>query len=244
VRRALAALLLPLLLAAGLPQAAADPAGRSQRLTSDAVADLARAWVLEQFGPEVETSLDLVSQPRDLVLPRGDVSTRVRLQAGSPSSGWLTALVEAVVTDGAGQRTARSGTVAFRVNGQVEVVVAARELPRGHVVAAGDVRRERRPAERLARGIVSDPGQAVGKEVVRAVAPGEPLAASALAPVRVIKRGAAVQLLLEGPGFVVSARGIAAEDGSVGQTIKVINQSSRKPLAGKVEDAHTVRVPF
>ena len=53
-----------------------------------------------------------------------------------------------------------------------------------------------------------------------------------------------VSLILEGPGFRIMARGVAAEDGAVGQTIRVTNQASRRELAGKVEDERTVRVAF
>jgi flagella basal body P-ring formation protein FlgA len=82
----------------------------------------------------------------------------------------------------------------------------------------------------------------VGKEVVRAVAPGEVVIAAAVAPPRTIRRGSVVSLILEGQGFRIVARGIASEDGAVGQTIKVVNQSSRRELAGRIEDERTVRV--
>jgi flagella basal body P-ring formation protein FlgA len=37
---------------------------------------------------------------------------------------------------------------------------------------------------------------------------------------------------------------VAAEDGAVGQVIRVVNQTSRRELAGRVEDERTVRVGF
>jgi flagella basal body P-ring formation protein FlgA len=188
--------------------------------------------------------VDVLAPPRELALPAGDVATRVSVQAGSLAGGQMTVLVEAIVTDARGGRTARSATVSLAVRAQQDVLVVVRDLPRGAIVASGDVRRERRPSDRMPRGPLTDPADAVGKEMQRGAAPGEVLTASAVAPARAVRRGAVVTLLLEGPGFRIVARGVASEDGAVGQTIKVVNQVSRRELAGKVEDERTVRVPF
>jgi flagella basal body P-ring formation protein FlgA len=37
---------------------------------------------------------------------------------------------------------------------------------------------------------------------------------------------------------------VAAEDGAVGETIRVVNQISRRELSGTVEDERTVRVAW
>jgi flagellar basal body P-ring formation protein FlgA len=225
--------------------AGAAPAAPSRVLTSEQVAELARRWTVEQLQGEAEdTTVEVQAPPRELVLPPGEVTTRVSVQAGSPATGQMTVLVEAIVTDAHGHRAARSATVNLAVRAQQEVLVAVRDLSRGAIVGAADVRRERRPMERLPRGPLTDPGEAVGKEMQRGAASGEVLTASAVAPARAVRRGAVVTLLLEGPGFRIVARGIASEDGAVGQTIKVVNQVSRRELAGKVEDERTVRVPF
>jgi flagella basal body P-ring formation protein FlgA len=224
--------------------AAAEPA-TGRVLSSDAVAELARRWAAEQFPTELDGAVvELAAPPRELPLPPGEMSTRLSLQSGSPAAGHLSVLVEVFVTDGRGHRTARSATVGFRLQVPQDVVVTVRELARGSVIAAADIRRERRSGERLPRGPVAEIADAVGKEVLRAMAPGEVLTTSAVAPVRAIRRGSVVTLLLEGPGFRIAARGVASEDGAVGQTIRVVNQASRRELAGKVEDDRTVRVAF
>src|SRR5262249_9054891 len=78
----------------------------------------------------------------------------------------------------------------------------------------------------------------------RSLAPGEVLTASSVATPRAVRRGAVVTLLVEGRGFRIVARGGASEDGAVGDTIKVVNQSSRREMAGRVEDGRAVRIPF
>jgi flagella basal body P-ring formation protein FlgA len=236
--------LLALALAAAPLAAAPAAAEAPRRLAPETVADLARGWALAHFGPELAgATLQPLGSPRALVLPPGPVETTVSLQAGAPAAGHLVLLVEAAVPGPAG-RVERSATVTFRVDAPREALVAVRELPRGVVLGPADVRVERRPAERLPRQALADPAAALGKEIVRPVAPGEVLTAAVVAPLRAVRRGAVVTLVLDGPGFRIQARGVAAEDGAVGQVIRVVNQTSRRELAGRVEDERTVRVGF
>jgi flagellar basal body P-ring formation protein FlgA len=220
-------------------------ADESVRLTADAIAGLARAWLDERLPPEIDrAAIEQVGFARDLVVPRGPVSTAVTRQAGSLSGTWVTLLVELRGADTSGGLATRSVTVTFRFAPRQDVVVAVRELDRRAVVGRGDVRVERRSADELPHGAVHDPDDVIGKEMVRAVAPGTVLTATAVATRRAVRRGAVVNLVLDGAGFSIHARGIASEDGGVGDTIRVVNQASRRELAGRVEDDHTVRIPY
>jgi flagella basal body P-ring formation protein FlgA len=241
---------LAMALALGLALAAQATAARAgapivHRLSSERIAEIARGFAQQQLGPHgTMLELELAAAPRELVLPEGQLDVQTSLQTGSVASGFLTVLVEATSMDGRGTRATRSATVAFRVTGDQPVLVAVRELTRGSAVTAADLRVERRPLERLPRHALADPREAIGKEVVRAVAAGEAIGAASVTAPRVLRRGSPVTLLLEGPGFRIAARGTASEDGIVGQTIKVVNQSSRREMSGRVEDERTVRVPF
>jgi len=58
-------------------------------------------------------------------------------------------------------------------DGGVPVVVAARELPVGSVVAAGDVEVRRVPGEVAPSSVVTDPGRVVGRPVAAVLTEGE-----------------------------------------------------------------------
>lgn len=240
MRRALGLLSLILSIGFGI----AGPAAAGTALSPVLVQKIAREWMADRFGTEIEAALEPMGTPRELPLPSGDVSVNVMLQSGSVESGTLTALVEAVATDGRGGRETRSTIVTFRVNALREVVLAVRELPRRVVVGPSDIRRERWPLSRVPAGAVRDPKEVIGKELLRTLAPGEAVTAQSLAIPLVIRRGATVSLVLEGPNFRIVARGVAAEDGALGAPIRVINQTSRREVTGRVEDEHTVRVSF
>jgi flagella basal body P-ring formation protein FlgA len=219
----------------------ADPA----RLNTEAVAALARDWIAARVARDVERSaIELLAAPRELVVPAGDVTTTVSLQSGSLAGGPVTVLVEAISQDRRGVRTTRSATATFRINVQHEIVVTTRDLAPRTIITAADLRLERRPHDRLPIGVLRDLQEAVGKEATRMVASGEPVTSSAVVSPRVVRRGAVITLLVEGRGFRVVARGIAAEDGAVGDTIRVVNQTSHREMAGRVEDDRTVRISF
>lgn len=228
-----------------LPATVSAAPAASTTVDGASVGRMARDWLVERFAGEVEPAgIELSATPRDLALPAGEAAFQLSMQSGSIGAGAVTVLVEAVVNDPRGTRTTRSTTAHFRINAAADVLVAVRDLPRRAVIAAGDVRVERRPATRLPQNAVRDLADAVGKETTRPVAPGEVLSASALSAPLVVRRGAVVSLVLEGPNFKIVARGVAAEDGAVGAPIRVINQSSRREITGRVEDERTVRVSF
>lgn len=220
-------------------------AGAVTTLAPETLTGIAREWLADRLRGQVEPSaIEPAAVPRELVLPAGEVAFNFAVQSGSVDGGAMTVLVEAVVIDARGGRMTRSTTVNFKVNPLRAVVVAVRELPRRTLVGATDVRVERRPPSRIPAGAVHDPSAVVGKEIVRPLAPGEPLTASSVTAPLVIRRGSVVALVLEGPNFKIVARGVAAEDGTLGGSIRVVNQSSRREVVGRVEDERTVRVSF
>ncbi len=214
-------------------------------LGSDAVTRIARDWLLERLGPNMDPSaVELANVPRELLLPAGDVAFITTLQSGSVATGAITVLVEAVVSDSRGGRTTRSATVNFHVNPLQDTVVTIRELGRRAVITAGDVRIERRAQSRLPANAVHDLNEVVGREVTRPLAPGEVVTALAVMAPLIIRRGSVVSVVVEGANFKIVARGVAAEDGAQGAPIRVLNAASRREVVGRVEDERTVRIPF
>jgi len=226
-----------------VPFAFGAPAGSS--LGADAVARIARDWLIERLGSDVDPhAVELAGPPRELALPAGEVTFNTTQQSGSIATGSITVLVEAIVTDARGARTTRSTTVNFRVNQLHDVVVTVRELGRRAIVGASDVRLERRPITKLPANAIRDLREVVGHEVTRPLAPGEVVTAQAVTAPMVIRRGSVVAVIVEGANFRIVARGVASEDGALGAPIRVLNAASRKEVVGRVEDERTVRIPF
>jgi flagella basal body P-ring formation protein FlgA len=220
-------------------------AGGATRLSPETLTAIAREWLVERLHGQIDrTAIEVTALPHELVLPSGEVSFNFALQSGSLEVGTMTVLVEAIVADARGGRSTRSATVNFKVDALRAVVVAVRELSRRAIVGAGDVRLERRPPSRIPAGAAHDLSDVVGKEISRPLAPGEAVTTGSVTAPSVIRRGTVVSLVLEGPNFRIVARGVALEDGSLGGPIRVVNQSSRREVVGRVEDERTVRVSF
>ncbi len=115
------------------------------------------------------------------------------------------------------------------------VLAAARPIARGAILTGDDVALT--PAPGMVPGALADPAQAVGRVARRALAAGVVLRADALAEPLVVRRGEAVRLRIERPGFSVEAVGAAATDGAQGEWIAAVNSATGTRLRGAVSES-------
>ena len=141
-----------------------------------------------------------------------------------------------------GQEVAR-----VRVNAQVElsltVLVAARALPRGHVLTDGDLSSGLVPYSQ-AKGALNEPEAAVGATLKNAVAPGEPIRERNLGKSLIVRRGDVVTMIARQGDLKVTATGQARQDGALGDTISILNINSKKTVTGLVVGPKQVEVIF
>ena len=177
-------------------------------------------------------------EPQSLETPPGTI-VKLRFHA-APRLGANTVLF---VFEKAGQTVARARAIGV-VEAEIPVLVAKRPLARGNILTEEDLTVELRPASRLPKDILTRKEEALGKRLKRSLRAGEILRSYAVETPPLIKRGALVRILAEGPGFIVSAVGEARADGHRGEIIKVRNLSSKKEVFAQVVDEKTVRVNF
>lgn len=115
------------------------------------------------------------------------------------------------------------------------------------VIYPGDVIRD----DMLTDVRIEDPGGAafapsreavVGKTSRRTLLPGRPIPMAALAARRIVRNGAAVELILIDGGLQITAGGQALQDGGLGDSIKCLNSGSGVIVSGVVQADGTVRV--
>ena len=141
----------------------------------------------------------------------------------------------------------RSFSLIFRVDGRVRgnlalrtrleafapVAVAAIDLPRGAVVAPGDLRLVERDL-----GVLREPfleaESLVGKRVRRALRAGEVLHKGLIETPPVVRRGDLVTMKLRSGGLLLTAQGRARDNGVAGETIRVRNSASNKEVLCRV----------
>lgn len=145
-----------------------------------------------------------------------------------------------------------AGTVPFRVNlvckdhteisvtatARVRIfdiaAVAARRIGRHEVLAADDIRLERREVTQLRDGYFTYPAELAGKRVRRVIAAGYLLQTSDVERVPVVERGSGVTVSVVIGSVIVTSKAKALEDGELGELISVQEITTGKRLTGVV----------
>ena len=123
-----------------------------------------------------------------------------------------------------------------------EIVVTARSLPRGTILAADDLRRVEHDVSKLPNGYIADTQAGVGMELRRHLSAGTALTTNMVRKPQIIKRGQQVAIIAVTGNLEVRMTGKALAHGGVGDRIRVLNLSSRKKLEGTITSSGAVRV--
>jgi flagella basal body P-ring formation protein FlgA len=175
-----------------------------------------------------------------IVVPPGELSLRVVPGSEQRRPGKLQMALEIAVD----RRVVRRTWATAELDQQVELLVAARPLPKGRLLVEEDLAQRSVAPESLPAGAVASSDAALGMRVRRAVPAGGAISGDLLERPLIVKRGDPVQMLIEAGGLRISAMGIAQRAGRQGERIVVENVDSRKRVLASVLDARTVKVAF
>jgi flagellar basal body P-ring formation protein FlgA len=132
--------------------------------------------------------------------------------------------------------------VTGRVDDTVELPVATARLLAGSVLRADDVHMARVHTAMIRGEMVRQPDDAVGLQVRRQIAAGQPLALAELTRPVMVQKGAIVLMILDSPGIMLTAQGQAMEPGSINERIRVLNPASHAVVEAEVIGPDRVRV--
>ncbi|MDR0621173.1 MAG: flagellar basal body P-ring formation chaperone FlgA [Deltaproteobacteria bacterium] len=195
---------------------------------------------LDRSEPYISGIYDLlnVTFSTPPALPPGKVEYRFSPQ-NSSNPAYLTGTVFFTVD---GQDAGR-----LRVTAQVDLrlpaVVAARDLPRGHVLSEIDLSESQVPYMQ-AKGALTETEQALGQTLKTSVRTGAPIRNRDLVQTSMVKKGEVVTIVAQTGSLKITALGQARQDGALGQTISVLNQDSKKTISAKVIGPSLVEVIF
>lgn len=211
--------------------------GRSASAASEPV----RVQSLAEIHAAVEAhfAARLATAGGALKLTLGRLDPRLRLAACDR---------ELTASQNPGARALGAGSVNVRCEGRAQwsifvpvhfserraIVVTARALVPGQVVTAGDLAQREVWISDPAARYLEDPAQAIGKQVLRALAADQALPLQGLKNPRLVRRGAAVTLALERGPVAVRVGGVALQDGALGDRIQARNTVSRRVVEGEV----------
>jgi flagellar basal body P-ring formation protein FlgA len=121
------------------------------------------------------------------------------------------------------------------------VLVAKVPLQRGMLLDETHVSREQVDTSSMPVNVLEQASEVMHAEMVRDVQPGTPLRSQDIRRTVLVKRGQMVLLSVgQAPGFQISARVEAMQDGRFGEQIKLKNRESGRELSGRVQGPNQV----
>ena len=132
--------------------------------------------------------------------------------------------------------------VPVQISSFADVVVATRNLPRGHVLEPGDVTLRRDNVTTQPAGYLMTLAAATGRVLRQSVTAGALLTPGQLARNDAIARGQAVTLVADRHGISIRMAGIAMDSGPLGARISAKNANSGTIVEGVIVSDSELRV--
>lgn len=198
-------------------------------------------YLMRKAAPlNAQVTVKKINYQGDLKLPAGKVTFDVvapeRWEGYGPASVALVVRVD--------DQVKRNQTVLVEVEALADMVVAARTLERGEVIAASDLAVTKRDLAQVQGRYFDNIDEAVGLRVKSTMRANAPVRKDNLEKVPVVKSGQVVTIVAENDVVRITATGRAKMAGAPGDLITVQNVSSKKEIAARVVDAATVKVDF
>jgi flagella basal body P-ring formation protein FlgA len=205
--------------------AAAAPAATPASSAAGAM----RAAIVARMGADAQVSVD----PAGVV---GDA--RVFREARPDPSAWLGRPIRFTLITSAG--AALPASAAVRV--VADYAVTTQAVDRGHVLTAGDVRVVHGEVTGVPLGPLPAVADLVGARVLRPMPEGTTVLAAFVKLRRLVEPGDDVTVVAAAGAIRVTAAMVAADGGSAGDVIRVVNPGTRRYLRGRIVRKGVVEV--
>ncbi len=116
----------------------------------------------------------------------------------------------------------------------VSITTLARNLERGTVITAKDIREERKPSYRYAGREFLAAADLLGMEIRRNMRSGSTITRGDVNEPILVRRGAKVTVIYKIPGMNITTQGKARSDGSKNDLIEIVNPVSKKSILAEV----------
>ncbi|MCE9521825.1 MAG: flagellar basal body P-ring formation chaperone FlgA [Alphaproteobacteria bacterium] len=143
--------------------------------------------------------------------------------------------------------TGQSGATEYvRIGGSalavIDVPAPARDIAAGEMISDGDLTTIEIPVQRSSAALLTSNAGIVGQSARRALRARTPLFAYDVKKPVLVKKGELVAVIYSLPGIELSAQGQAQADAAKGDTVSVINTTSRRTVEARVTGPGTVSV--
>lgn len=122
------------------------------------------------------------------------------------------------------------------------VIVAKRTLRQGSAISLDDIDFIELDLSQLKQGHFSQAEEVVGQVCKQTIMEGTAITPNSLKVAQVVMKDEQVSIQVTGDNFSVSMPGVALSGGTIGDTIKVRNSSSKKIVEARISGPHQVKV--
>lgn len=135
-----------------------------------------------------------------------------------------------------------AGYAVATVSVLTDCVRAARPVAAGARLEADDLRTERADPGAVPLQRLPAAAEVIGARARTRLETGDLVTAAAIAARELVRSGDPVTIRVSADGVEAEAPGIATQSGAAGDTIRVVNSTSRRPLAARIVGPGTVEV--
>ncbi len=216
--------------------------GATQKITPERIEALFRRVVMDRLPWRPDRVLiDQISAPGEIVLPTG----RLEIETVAPASLKMPGRVAIKMNFQVEGQEAASVHVSGLVRFFDQSVVAARPLPRHHVLEPSDVKLALVELRRKPARLINDPAEVVGFRLTRGLRAGQTMTEDLLDQPPLVQRGDKVTLVAQKGRLTVSAPGVIQDrQAARGDQVRVRNLATQREVIGRLKDAQTVEVFF
>lgn len=211
------------------------------RISKDKVEEAIREYIYKNMPWQKEqiaiTQIDL---KEDIFLPSGEIDQKISVKGNSSFIGKVPLYLEFKVNGEVSKRK----IIRANIKVLMPVVLTKTFLKRNQVISENDIYIEKKWTSKVSSGLCTSIDEVIGKEIKRNIKAGQPLLRSQLEIPADIKKGNKITILAETKTLKITTMGIAGENGTKGQTIKVKNLGSNKIIYARVVNSTTVEVDF
>lgn len=210
--------------------------------TAAPLADLLRQRLSQEVRSAVSGDVELqnvrVLQGEELLSAEGNYrigSVTLDGYTGMNRMNYRVELLEA-------NRIPRSVLVEVRYEALIDVFITAHALPKGSALSESNFYPVRHRVSRLPVGAVTDKKDVIGKTLRINLSEGLVLKRDHFFIAGMVKRGQKVKVEIESGSVLIATRGILRTEGTVGSTVRVYCEASKKEIIGVLVAVDTVKV--
>lgn len=202
------------------------------------IKNVVTAYIHEKLGKSNRAIIEFHGRMPNIVARSADYVLRVAADGTPVMKGYGSIPVEIVT----GNRVEGRAVISVFCRTFDSAAVTARQIQRHAVIKPGDVVFKEIETTMLEDDVITSELDLAGKRSTRIITANSILRRVMMERIPVLKQDDHVTITVRSKNTIVTANGIATEDGSIGDFISVQRAGSHQRIQAHVVDAHTVEI--